>query len=151
MGWSASVAELPRWARGLLDASRVARLGLVDGDGAPRVLPVTFAVSGGALVSAVDDKPKERPGEELARIRWLRARPHAALTVDHYDDDWSQLAWVQALGPVAVLDARDAPDALAALANRYAPYRERAPRGPVLMLSPERLLWWRAASGRPTD
>ena len=138
MGSSASVAELPGWARGLLDSSRVARLGLVDDAGGPRVLPVTFAVSGGTLVSAVDDKPKRRPGEELARVRWLRARPRAALTVDRYDDDWSQLAWVQALGSVRVLEARDAPEALAALVDRYEPYRERAPRGPVLMLAPDR-------------
>jgi PPOX class probable F420-dependent enzyme len=143
MGWSASVAELPGWARGLLDRARVARLGLVDDDGAPRVLPVTFALSGGALVSAIDDKPKRRPGAELARVRWLRARPRAALTVDHYDDDWSQLGWVQALGPVQVLEAAQAPEAMAALVERYEAYRERTPRGPVLVLSPERLLWWR--------
>src|SRR6266550_7272822 len=87
MGWSASVAELPGWARRLLDSSPVARLGLLDGDGSPRVLPVVFAVSEGMLVSAVDDKPKRRPGEELARVRWLRVHPRAALTVDHYDQD----------------------------------------------------------------
>lgn len=109
------------------------------------MLPVTFAVSGGALVSAVDDKPKRRPGEELARVRWLRASPRAALTVDRYDEDWSQLAWVQALGAVRVLEGRDAPEALAALVDRYEPYRETAPRGPVLVLWPDRLLWWRAA------
>jgi len=145
MGWSASVAELPGWARRLLDTSPVARLGLLDGDGSPRVMPVVFAVCDGMLVSAVDDKPKRRPGEELARVRWLRARPQAALTVDHYEDDWSRLAWVQALGPVRVAEAAEAPAAIAALCARYSQYRERAPGGPVLALAPERLLWWRAA------
>jgi PPOX class probable F420-dependent enzyme len=146
MGWSASVAELPGWAGGLLASARVARLGLVDDDGAPRVLPVTFAVSGGALVTAVDHKPKRRPGAELARVRWLRARPRAALTVDHYDDHWSELAWVQAVGLVSVLDAERAPDAIAALVGRYEQYRDRAPAGPVLALVPDRLVWWRAAA-----
>jgi PPOX class probable F420-dependent enzyme len=145
MGWSASVAELPTWAVRLLESARVARLGLTDDSGAPRVLPVVFAVCGGMLVSAVDDKPKRRPGEALARVRWLRARPRAALTVDHYDDDWSALAWVQALGTVRVLDVKDAPAELAALVVRYPQYRERAPRGPLLVFAPERLLWWRAA------
>jgi PPOX class probable F420-dependent enzyme len=143
MGCSASVAELPGWAGRLLEVSRVARLGLVDGDGAPRVLPVVYAVSNGMLVSAVDQKPKRRPGEELARIRWLRARPRGALTIDSYEEDWSRLAWVQALGMIEVVAAADAPGAIAALTTRYPQYRDRPPPGPVLALRPDRLLWWR--------
>jgi hypothetical protein len=52
---------------------------------------------------------------------------------------------VQVHGEVAVLDAAGPDDALAALAARYAPYRERAPRGPLLRLQPRRVLYWRAA------
>ena len=138
--------ELPSWAAALVGEARVARLGLLDDSGAPRVLPVTFAVSGGCVWSAVDDKPK-RPGEP-ARVRWLRERPRAALTVDRYADDWAELAWVQLLGSVSVLEVAAAPsEALAALLARYAPYRERAPRGPLLRLSVERALWWRARDG----
>jgi PPOX class probable F420-dependent enzyme len=128
----------------LLAGSRVGRLGLLDDDGAPRVLPVTYAIDGETLVTAVDQKPKRRRGEELARVRWLRVRPAAALTVDHYDDDWSTLAWVQALGTVRVLDAASSRDAIAALTERYEPYRGDPPAGPVLVLEPDRLLWWRA-------
>ncbi|MGZ6651047.1 MAG: pyridoxamine 5'-phosphate oxidase family protein [Solirubrobacteraceae bacterium] len=144
MGSSARVTKLPRWACSLLASSRVGRLGLLDDDGAPRVLPVTYAITGESLVTAVDQKPKRRSGQELARVRWLRARPTAALTVDHYDDDWSALAWVQALGTVRVLDAAGAPEAMAALAERYEPYRSDPPAGPLLVLEPERLLWWHA-------
>jgi PPOX class probable F420-dependent enzyme len=145
MGSCASVAELPGWARGLIEASRVARLGLLDGDGHPRVMPVTYALADGRLVSAVDDKPKRTPGERLARVRWLRARPEAAMTIDHYEDDWSQLAWVQALGSVTVLEPQNAARELEALVERYAHYRAHPPAGPVLALQPHRLLWWRAA------
>jgi PPOX class probable F420-dependent enzyme len=123
----------------------VARLGLLDDSGAPRVLPVTFAVAEDRVWSAVDDKPK-RTGEP-SRVRWLRARPRAALTVDRYADDWAQLAWVQLLGEVTVVDVGDGAEGLAALVARYAPYRERAPRGPLLQLSVERALWWRARDG----
>src|SRR5690349_19588318 len=63
MGRSASVAELPKWARALLETSRVAHLGLIDDDHAPRVLPVTYALAGRALVSAVDHKPKTVPSD----------------------------------------------------------------------------------------
>ena len=116
----------------------------MDDDGAPRVLPVTYAIDGETLVTAIDQKPKRRRGEELARVRWLRARPAAALTVDHYDDDWSALAWVQALGAIRVLDAASSPDAIAALTERYEPYRSDPPAGPLLVLEPDRLLWWHA-------
>jgi PPOX class probable F420-dependent enzyme len=127
-----------------LEQSRVAHLGLLDDAGGPRVLPVTYAVSGARLVSAIDYKPKAVPAERLARVRWLRARPRAALTVDRYDEDWSRLEWVQALGDVRLLDAADAAAELEALRARYEPYRERLPAGPVLVLAPDRLLWWRA-------
>ncbi len=40
--------SLPDWARELLETERVGHLGLLDDDGRPRVLPVTFAVVGGA-------------------------------------------------------------------------------------------------------
>ena len=134
--------RLPPWALELLETSRSAHLGLLDDDDRPRVLPVTFALSGGLLWSAVDEKPKRVPPGELARVRFLRRRPEAALCVDVYDDDWSRLAWVQALGRVDVVDA-DA-DASAALAAKYAPYRERAPGGPLLRLTVERALCWSA-------
>ena len=137
--------DLPGWARELLAAERVGRLGLLDDEGAPRVLPVTFALHDGAIWSAIDDKPKRRGGEELARVRWLRARPRCALTVDRYDDDWSRLAWVQLLGTASVLPVQGNDAALDALAERYPQYRGRRPGGPLIRLAPERALWWRAA------
>ena len=142
MGSCASVAKLPKWARELLDQARVGRLGLLDDEHQPRVLPVTFALAGDALVTAVDHKRKDVPAERLARLRWLRARPRAALTVDHYEEDWSRLAWVQALGAVTILD--HAPEATAALTRRYPQYRDHPPAGPVIELRPERIIWWKA-------
>jgi PPOX class probable F420-dependent enzyme len=139
--------ELPRWARELLDSARVAHLGLLDEDGFPRVLPVTFALHEGAVWSAVDEKPKRRPGERLARVRRLRAQPRSSLTVDRYDEDWSRLAWVQLAGTTEVLPAAGNEAALAALAARYPQYRERPPGGPLLRLAPALVRCWRAADG----
>jgi PPOX class probable F420-dependent enzyme len=139
---------LPEWVRELLASERVARLGYVDEDDHPRVLPVTFAVAGEAVWSAIDEKPKRTP--EPARLRHLRRRPEAALLVDVYDDDWSRLAWVQLLGRVEVLPAESAPAAIEALARKYAPYAERTPPGPLLRLSVERTRQWRSTgSPRP--
>lgn len=142
-----TLVELPLWARELLYGAHVGRLGFVDEEDRPRVLPVTYAVLHGALWSAVDRKPK-RPGEP-ARLRYLRRRPDAAMTIDHYSDDWATLAWVQVLGRVAQVAVAEAPDAVAALVAKYEPYAIEAPPGPLLRLEPERILCWRAADSQP--
>jgi PPOX class probable F420-dependent enzyme len=137
-----TLGDLPAWAAGMLERERVGRLAFLDDGGGPRVLPVTFALAGNEIWSVIDEKPKRRA--EPARVRWLRERPEAALVVDVYDDDWSQLAWVQVLGRVEVLALGETPAALEALAAKYAPYRERRPPGPLLCLRPERAFCWRA-------
>ena len=108
-------------------------------------MPVTFARLGDAFWTDVDSKPKRVGGEEVARVRWLRASPHAALTVDRYDDDWSRLAWVQLLCAARVVDAGGRAEVLDALAARYPAYRDEPPGGPLIELRPERALWWRAS------
>jgi PPOX class probable F420-dependent enzyme len=143
-----NLETLPGWARELLEAARVGHLGLLDDAARPRVLPVVFTAFEGALWSAVDQKPKRVPGEELARVRWLHERPEASLCVDRYDDDWSRLAWVQVLGTVEVLDADAGAGALGALADKYEQYRDERPAGPLLRLVPERAIYWRA-TGNP--
>ena len=139
-----TLEELPRWAAALVDSSRVARLAFLDEDDHPRVLPVTFAVAGGAVWSAVDQKPKRADGREIARLRYLRRNPSAGLCLDHYEEDWSRLAWVQLLGRVDILDTEDGPGGLDALVAKYRPYQEQRPPGPLLRLEVERTLHWRA-------
>jgi PPOX class probable F420-dependent enzyme len=135
--------ELVDWANELLQTARVARLGLLDEEGGPRVLPVTFAVTEGRIWSAIDQKPKR--AREPARLRFLRRDPRAALTVDRYSDEWDQLAWVQVLGRVSILEIGDGVAGLEALRAKYQQYEEEAPPGPLLALDPHRYLWWRAA------
>ena len=107
------------------------------------MLPVTFAVAEGRIWSAIDRKPKRTA--QPARLRFLRRDARAALTVDRYSDDWDQLAWVQVLGPVEIVDVGVGEVGLEALRQKYEPYRMQAPPGPLLALRPQRYLWWRAA------
>jgi PPOX class probable F420-dependent enzyme len=137
------LVTLPEWARELLAAERVARLAFLDDADRPRVLPVTFALAADAVWSAIDEKPKRTA--EPARLRYLERRPEAALVVDVYDDDWARLAWVQLLGRVDVLPIDSSPEAAAALAAKYEQYASRTPPGPLLRLTVERALHWRAA------
>jgi PPOX class probable F420-dependent enzyme len=141
-----TLEELPGWALELLRDARVARLAFLDEHDRPRVLPVTFALAGGAVWSAIDEKPKRSP--EPARVRRLRRRPEAALCVDVYSDDWAQLAWVQLLGSVEWLSVEQGGEGMAALAAKYEPYARRTPPGPLMRLSVERVLYWRA-TGNP--
>ena len=141
-----TLEQLPTWAIGLLEEERVGHLGVLGDAGEPRVLPVTFAVHARSLWTAVDRKPKRDPAREPARVRWLRARPVAALTVDRYDDDWSALAWVQVLGRVTLLSPGEAPEALATLTAKYPQYVAEPPPGPLLRLLPHRVLCWAASS-----
>ena len=144
-----TLEELPGWAAELLTSERVARLAFVDEDERPRVLPVTFALAGGTIWSAIDEKPKRTA--EPARVRRLRRRPEAALCVDVYSDDWSQLAWVQLLGRVEWISVEQGAEGMAALAAKYEPYAERTPPGPLMRLAVERALYWRATGSPRRD
>jgi PPOX class probable F420-dependent enzyme len=127
----------------MLDSERVARLAYLDRQDRPRVLPVVYAVAADTVWGVIDTKPKRAP--EPARVRWLRRRPEVAFCVDVYDDAWEHLAWVQLIGRMELLAAKDEPDVIDALRARYPQYEERTPPGPLLRLDAERALWWRIA------
>jgi len=129
-------------ARARFAAARVARLATTDAGCRPHLVPVVFAVVGGTVYSAVDAKPKR--SKELRRLDNVRANPHVAMLVDHYDDDWSTLWWVRADGTARVLDPSDdeAARAVAALVARYPQYVDRPPDGAVLAVDVHRFRAW---------
>ena len=119
--------------------AEVGRLATVTTDGLPHIVPCCFAVSGDFVYSAVDHKPKST--RHLRRLTNLRANPHAALLVDHYDDDWSSLWWVRADGNGRILDeGPDLAPAIALLVTKYDQYRQEPPDGPVIALE---VVTWR--------
>ncbi|MGR6922895.1 TIGR03668 family PPOX class F420-dependent oxidoreductase [[Actinomadura] parvosata] len=124
-------------------AQPVARLARIAADGTPRVVPITFALLNGKIVTAVDHKPKTTTA--LARLRDLRANPAVSVLADHYDDDWTRLWWVRADGLATVLAGGDERErALDALVAKYAQYRERRPAGPVIVVEVTRWSEWSA-------
>ncbi|MFB4281997.1 MULTISPECIES: TIGR03668 family PPOX class F420-dependent oxidoreductase [unclassified Nonomuraea] len=128
-------------ARARFAAQRVARLARLAPDGTPRVVPITFALDGDTVVTAVDHKPKTTT--DLSRLRDIRANPAVSVLADHYEDDWTRLWWVRADGRAFVLeDGRDA--ALDLLAAKYRQYRERRPEGPVIVVEVTRWSEWSA-------
>ena len=103
----------------LLD-QRVGRLATADGNGAPHVLPVGYALGGDTLYITIDDKPKRTSGRKLKRLQNTIENPRVAVVVDRYDEDWSRLGWVMLRGRAEILDDGDEHDeAQALLRARY--------------------------------
>ena len=131
------------WSR--LGHARVGHLATVDRDGRPHLVPFCFALDGNRLVSVVDDKPKR--DIRLKRLDNVAANPAVEVIVDHYDDDdWSAIWWVRASGRAHVATAgAEHAAAIELLVAKYAPYRARRPRGPVLVVEIERIRHWDGA------
>ena len=122
-----------------MNDARRAVLTTVDRDGYPHAVPVCFATGEELIFSAIDHKPKTTTS--LARLRHIDDRNYATMLFDRYDEDWSKLGWVMARGRAHI----DPPGtANSQLGARYAQYLERPPRGPVIVVRPERISWWLA-------
>ncbi|NGO07148.1 TIGR03668 family PPOX class F420-dependent oxidoreductase [Streptomyces sp. HC44] len=142
-------------ARRLFAEARVARLATSDAEGRPHLVPLVFAQRGDEIVTAIDWKPK-KPGR-VKRLANIAVHPEVCLLVDAYDEDWDRLWWVRADGTARVVppDAGNAPergarseyaDAVELLRQKYAPYRQQPPDGPVIVISVRRWHGWRARS-----
>jgi PPOX class probable F420-dependent enzyme len=122
----------------------VARLGTIDPDGRPHLVPIVFALDGDTLYSAVDRKPKR--SQTLRRIENARVRPDVTVLVDHYDEDWAGLWWIRLRGRARVLDGGDERErALALLQDKYPQYRAAPPDGPVLAMDVTDVREWSAS------
>lgn len=117
-----------------VEAAPAARLATVRPDGRPHLVPITFALDGDTVVTAVDHKPKSTTA--LQRLRNIEANPTVSVLVDHYADDWSQLWWVRADGDARIVhEGSDHEQAVRALVAKYDQYREHAPAGPAIVIA----------------
>ena len=131
-------------ARFLTDA-RVARLATADAGGQPQVIPVCFAFDGESIYIVLDQKPKSVELTRLRRVRNILANPQAALIVDHYDEDWSELRYVLVSGMAELLSGEEAEAAAAVLRlrDKYPQYLQMDLDGkPVIKLIPKRFTVW---------
>lgn len=129
-----------------INRHRVARLATADAGGKPLVVPVCFACGKGAIYSVLDEKPKRIPANRLRRVRNIFANPQVSLLVDHYEEDWSRLAYILVEGAAEILtDGKEHETALRLLREKYPQYRAmRLEARPVIKISPRRLIPWKA-------
>lgn len=106
------------------------------------LVPVTFALAGDTVVSAIDHKPKST--RRLQRLVDIEREPVVTLLADHYDDgDWERLWWVRAHGRAEVVEAPGSM-LVAALVGRYPQYAGRRPGGPYVVVAVDRWVGWAA-------
>ena len=138
-----------------IEASAVARLATVDGDGNPHVVPIVFAIHAGRLWSPVDGKAKR--STRLARLANVAVHPRVSVLIDRYDDDWRSLWWVRIDGDARVVtDADLAGEEFsaveAALREKYPQYRDVPLFSGVptlLCIAPRARRIWRASDASP--
>jgi PPOX class probable F420-dependent enzyme len=141
-GLSAAAAEF-------VTAGRVARLGTVDAQGQPLVVPVCYAFDGRAWYSAIDGKLKRGTGRPLRRIRNITENPRVSVLVDHYEEDWRRLRYVLLQGTATTLSGGPeyarAVDLLRAKYPQYATIAIGCPGQVVIRVTPESIVEWTAA------
>jgi PPOX class probable F420-dependent enzyme len=127
-------------------SARVGRLATVDAGGAPHVVPVCFVVVDDTIYSPIDQKPKSGDPRRLRRLRNIAGNPSVCLTVDHFDEDWSRLWWLQVRAEAGLEDDPTARDvAIAALRAKYPQYRTMDLETlPLIRLEPTALVGWTA-------
>jgi PPOX class probable F420-dependent enzyme len=128
----------------LLATARLGHLATASGDGRPHVVPVCFAWLPPVIYSAIDGKPKRTT--LLRRVRNIAETGRAALVVDHWSEDWKDLAYVLVEGPARLLD--DGPErdeALILLTAKYPQYDDLPLAGNIVIkLVAERTVEWHA-------
>jgi len=134
--------------------ARIARLATADASGAPHNVPLCYWFDGERVYFAIDEKPKRQIGTRIKRMRNIAENPRVALLIDHYEADWSQLAYVLIHGAARVVeDPKEYMAALRGLRDKYLQYRRMTlspERNPIVKIEPHRVHPW-GARFKPTD
>jgi len=119
----------------------VARLATASPDGLPHIVPVTFALVGEVVATAIDHKPKsQRP---LRRIENIRLNSRVSLLADEYFEDWARLWWIRVDGRARLLDSGpDRDSAIDWLCAKYPQYRDQRPAGLVVWVDVLAIRGW---------
>ena len=137
-------------ARAIVEDGRVGRLATADRNGRPLVVPICYASDGTHCYSIIDGKPKRASAERLRRIRNIRENPNVSLLVDHYEEDWTRLAYVIIQGRAEILSGGDEfSNACDLLIRKYRQYEKMAldrRAGTMIKITPERVIEWRATT-----
>ena len=129
--------------RRLVSEARVARLGTIDPDGSPNLIPFCFALEGNTLYSGVDEKPKRT--KRLQRLENIRRDPRVMVLIDHYEEEWEKAWWVRLRGTARMLEPREGARHKQLLVDRYPQYVDEPPDDELLAIEIHEWLGWSMA------
>jgi PPOX class probable F420-dependent enzyme len=135
--------------REFLMHARVAHLATADRSGAPHNIPICFWFDGKRrFYFVIDEKPKRLTPHGLKRMRNIAENPRIALVVDHFDEDWSRLAYVLIHGEAHPTADRELYTVvLRSLRDKYPQYRTMAldaDHNPMVVIEATRVHRWGA-------
>lgn len=128
-----------------IQSQRVGRLATADAAGVPHAMPICFACDGISIYIALDAKPKRVAPRQLKRIRNILENPKVALVLDHYSEDWSELAYVMIRGEAILIEPEEDEHtaAIDLLRGRYPQYRAMPiHEQPVIAIRPTSVVAW---------
>jgi PPOX class probable F420-dependent enzyme len=128
----------------LIRSARVAHLATADRHGQPHVVPICFAFDGKDFFSPIDEKPKRAAPRELKRVRNILENPQVSLVIDHFEEDWSRLAYVLITGRARmVFRGEKHRKAVRLLRRKYRQYKSMAiHERPMIIITPTRITAW---------
>jgi PPOX class probable F420-dependent enzyme len=111
--------------REFLRLARAGRLATSDRAGVPHNIPLCFWFDEETrLYFVIDQKPKRLTAKGLKRMRNIAENPRVALIIDHYEEQWSCLAYVLIHGEAHIVeDPSEYMLALRNLRDKYPQYR----------------------------
>jgi PPOX class probable F420-dependent enzyme len=131
-----------------ISAAPIAHLATVSAIGEPHNVPLCFWFDGEHFYFVIDEKPKRKTGVAIKRMKNIAENPHVALLFDHYDDDWTRLAYVLINGIAKLVeDAGEYSRAIENLRGKYPQYRAMhfsSERNPLVRIDPDRVHAWGA-------
>jgi PPOX class probable F420-dependent enzyme len=130
--------------RRLVSDARVARLGTIDPDGSPNLIPFCFVIDANTLYTGVDEKPKRT--KRLQRLENIRRDPRVMVLIDHYEDDWEKAWWVRLRGTARMLDPKQSVRGRQLLIDKYPQYVEDPPDDEVMAIEIDEWVGWSMAS-----
>lgn len=127
-------------------SARVGHLATADKSGQPHVIPICFVFDGKKIFSPIDEKPKRTTN--LKRLKNIAENPNVALVVDHYEENWRNLAYLLFFGKARVLrSGRTHRRVVGLLRRKYPQYRRMALEDrPLIVITPTKMTPW-AMSG----
>jgi PPOX class probable F420-dependent enzyme len=125
-------------------SARVARLATADKSGQPHVIPICFVFDGKHFYSPIDEKPKRTAPAKLKRLGNIRENRQVSLVIDHYAEDWRQLAYVLVFGTARILSGGlKHRNALRSLRRKYPQYRAMVlNQQPMILVTPRKMVSW---------